>query len=380
MESLGLLQQRALAALKNAFVADALAMPVHWYYNPMDITRQFPGGISQFEAAPEFHPSSIMSLHSTRQGGRRLGKSAIRKREIVGDVILKGRRQFWGQNNRHYHHGMQAGQNTLNAHCARVLMRTLNANAGCYDRDRFVTDYIDFMTADPPRHPDTYAESYHRGFFANLEAGKSAVQCGAVTHDTASIGGLVTISPLLFSERLQGVSLETIQQHCDQHLTLTHPDQSLAAICQSYVTLLDNLSGCHGLSEAREILSACARTSVGIDLPGIAAKSRSDLDVIGGRFSPACYISGSWPGVLYLAYRYLDDARSGLVANTNLGGDNVHRGFVLGTILGAATGESLDDLYLQLIDHSALDTELNELLVISSESRGNPQGAVQSSG
>lgn len=43
---------RAAAALKSAFVGDALAMPVHWYYNPMDIFRQFPGGITQFEAAP----------------------------------------------------------------------------------------------------------------------------------------------------------------------------------------------------------------------------------------------------------------------------------------------------------------------------------------
>ncbi|MEC7604948.1 MAG: ADP-ribosylglycohydrolase family protein, partial [Pseudomonadota bacterium] len=36
-------KQRAAASLKSAFVGDALAMPVHWYYNPMDIYRQFPG-------------------------------------------------------------------------------------------------------------------------------------------------------------------------------------------------------------------------------------------------------------------------------------------------------------------------------------------------
>ena len=63
---------RAAAALKSAFVGDALAMPVHWYYNPMDIFRQFPGGITQFEAAPDYHPSSIMSLHSTRKGAEAL--------------------------------------------------------------------------------------------------------------------------------------------------------------------------------------------------------------------------------------------------------------------------------------------------------------------
>ena len=362
MQNFELLQQRAIAALKNAFVADALAMPVHWFYNPMDIIRQFPGGIKQFEAAPAFHPSSIMSLHSTRQGGRRLSQSGNARREIVGDVILKGRQKFWGKSNRHYHHGMQAGENTLNAHCARVLLRTLVASGGCYEKDRFLSDYIEFMTADTPRHPDTYAESYHRGFFANLEDGKSPELCGAVTHDTASIGGLVTIAPLVFSERLQGGSLETIQEHCLQHLTLTHPDQSLAAVCQSYVALLDDLSRCCDLTEARDLLSACAKNSVGINLAEINAKSRSDLDVIGGRFSPACYISGSWPGVQFLAYRYLENPLQGLIANSNLGGDNVHRGFVLGTILGAATGEALDSLFSQLTETEALATELDSLL------------------
>jgi ADP-ribosylglycohydrolase len=363
------LRQGALAALKNAFVADALAMPVHWFYNPMDILRQFPGGIEQFESAPEFHPSSIMSLHSTSQGGRRRAQGTGSGREIVGDVILKGKRQLWGISNRHYHHGMGAGENTLNAHCARVVMRALAANAGRYDKDRFLADYIEFMTADPPRHPDTYAESYHRGFFANLEAGKPADQCGAVTHDTASIGGLVTIAPLVFAERLRATPLAAVQEQCLQHLLLTHPDRSLATICHGYVALLDNLGCCEELTEARAILADCAKASVGIDLPKIAATSRSDLDVIGGRFSPACYISDSWPGVLYLAYRYLEDPLQGLLANANLGGDNVHRGFILGTILGAATGEALEGLFDQLVDHEALRGEFSALLEDHKSSR-----------
>ncbi|MBT8146163.1 MAG: ADP-ribosylglycohydrolase family protein, partial [Gammaproteobacteria bacterium] len=315
MQSLEPVRQRALAALKNAFVADALAMPVHWYYNPMDIVREFPDGITRFEAAPAFHPSSIMSLHSTRQGGRQHAQGAGAKREIVGDVILKGKRQHWGQSNRHYHHGMEAGQNTLNAHCARVLIRALAVNAGRYDKDRFIADYIDFMTADSPRHPDTYAESYHRGFFANLEQGKPAHQCGAVTHDTASIGGLVTIAPLVFSESLQGIPLKTVQEHCVEHLMLTHPDKSLAAVCRSYVSLLDDLSNSHDFSEARELLADCVRSSMGINLPALVKSSRCVFDVIGGRFSPACFISGSWPAVLYLGYRYLENPRQGLTAN-----------------------------------------------------------------
>ena len=63
------------------------------------------------------------------------------------------------------------------------------------------------------------------------------------------------------------------------------------------------------------------------------------FDVIGGRLSPACYIDQSFPVVLYLATRYPDDFEAALIANTNAGGDNSHRGAVLGAILGAALGD-----------------------------------------
>lgn len=180
---------RVANALKTQFIADALAMPVHWYYQPLEIERAFPGGIQQFEAAPEFHPSSIMSLHSKHKGGRQTSDSASKAAiEVVGDIILKDKAQFWDTPNMHYHQGMQAGENTLNAHCARVLMRVLASTPDHYDRQAFVNAYIEFMTVQPPAHPDTYAESYHRGFFANFAQGRNPVKCAMKTHDTASIG------------------------------------------------------------------------------------------------------------------------------------------------------------------------------------------------
>lgn len=39
--------------------------------------------------------------------------------------------------------------------------------------------------------------------------------------------------------------------------------------------------------------------------------------------------------MLFLAVKYCDNLEAGLIANTNLGGDNVHRGTVLGALLGA---------------------------------------------
>lgn len=357
-------KQRARVALASLFVGDALAMPVHWYYNPADIERAFPGGIQKLEAAPAFHPTSIMSLHSTRQGGRsgREGQRNAKDPEVVGEVILKGRRHLWNQANRHYHHGMQAGDNTLNAHCARVLMRSLIAHNGCYDPDRYLAAYIEFMTADPPRHNDTYAESCHRGFFANLAAGKPPRQCGAVTHDTPSMGGLVSLGPLAIHQFLQGQEIRQVWATCRQHLSLTHPDEVLDRIAEGYVALIGGLLNRQPEEDPKPLLLTAARMTLDLDLANLAGRAHCDRDVVGGRFSTACYIADSWPSVLYLAYRYLDNPKTALVANTNLGGDNVHRGAVLGAIVSLACGRTVDEWFDQLYESQAIASEIAALL------------------
>jgi len=358
--------QRASAALASLFVGDSLAMPVHWYYDTADIERAFPGGIKKLEAAPAFHPSSIMSLHSTRRGGRSgrdLGQS--NSPEIIGTVILKGRQHLWGQANRHYHDGMQAGDNTLNAHCSRVLMRSIIESNGRYSRDHFLQSYIEFMTADPPRHRDTYAESYHRGFFANLVAGKPPHQCGARTHDTPSMGGLVTIGPLAMSGLLHGDTLTTVQATCREHLFLTHPDEALGRICDGYVALVAALLlRKAGESPDRHLLEA-AQTTMGIDLAGMVQRARTDRDIVGGRYSTACYISDSWPCLLYLAFKYRKDLKAALLANTNLGGENAHRGAVLGGIVSLSCDSTLDDWFGQLVDYQTIQSEIAALLSLS---------------
>jgi ADP-ribosylglycohydrolase len=39
------------------------------------------------------------------------------------------------------------------------------------------------------------------------------------------------------------------------------------------------------------------------------------------------------------AHRYADDFAAGVLANANVGGENCHRGAVVGALLGAAAGE-----------------------------------------
>lgn len=86
---------------------------------------------------------------------------------------------------------------TLPAAC-RVVMRGISGNGGRYSRERFLEDYVTFMTT-PGSHNDTYAESFHRDFFANFAKGTAPENCskGTEGHNTASIGGFVVRAALL---------------------------------------------------------------------------------------------------------------------------------------------------------------------------------------
>jgi ADP-ribosylglycohydrolase len=59
---------------------------------------------------------------------------------------------------------------------------------------------------------------------------------------------------------------------------------------------------------------------------------------------------------LYLAWKYADDFEAGLISNTHLGGDNCHRGMVMGAMIGAALGkEGIPGPWIQeLKAHQAL--------------------------
>ncbi len=352
---------RATAALHNLFIGDALAMPVHWYYRVSDIDEAFPNGIKTFEAPPTFHPSSIMSLHSTSGGGRK-GASGQNQTSIVGDVILKGKAQYWDRPNVHYHQGMHAGDNTLNAHCALTLIDVMNAAGGHYDRDGFLRAYIQLMMADDSAHPDTYAESYHRGFFANLAKGSPPDQCATVTHDTPSIGGLVTIAPLAIGERLRGTSLVDTLELCREHLALTHPDDFLAEVCDAYVQLIDGLLFREDDSQVRELLLSAGRGVSRRDLTKLVEGSRTEREVIGKVLSPACYISDAWPAVLYLACKHQQDPLRALQVNAEVGGDNVHRGSVLGVLLGLIQGDAAGSLFDQLTKQTSISPAIEQLV------------------
>ncbi len=294
--------------------------------------------------------------------------------------------------NTHYHAGMKAGENTLNALLARVTARAalglpplagpppesalpvgpvpavaLAAGAP-YSADHFLAAYVAFMTT-PGTHNDTYAETHVRQFFGNLQRGRTPAECADNDgHNTDSAGGLVSlpVPALLAAARAlgeaaargdaaasaAGAATAAAAAAAKAHLRSTHKSPRLEVFAGVYAGALAAVLGAPagGAAGALRAAAAAACAAQGVDLARLLATAdagaaaaggaagEGDAAVVGGALSPACYIADSLPALLFLAARYADAPAAALLANTNVGGENCHRGAALGALVGAAHG------------------------------------------
>jgi ADP-ribosylglycohydrolase len=150
------------------------------------------------------------------------------------------------------------------------------------------------------------------------------------------------------------------------HLRLTHRSKKLERYAQALGKLLPQLLEA-APSQIRPLVCSTAE-SLGFPAARVVEQverdNRSDLEVIGNLLSPACYIDQSFPSVLYLAARYSNDFEAALIANANVGGDNCHRGAVLGALLGAALGfQSIPPRWISgLRDRAELEVEIDSFV------------------
>lgn len=300
-------------ALSGALVADALAMPVHWYYDREALRRDY-GEMDRFLPPRNPHPDSIL--------WRSRYEAANPRGEILHDQA-----RYWGRHGVHYHQLLAAGENTLNFQLARLLHAQV-AREGRYDPDRWIATYLEFML-NPGRHRDTYVEECHRGFFTNLARGVAPRRCGI---EDGHIGGLASV-PALFAA-LAGTEKSALRQAVAEHVALTHRHETVLRAADSLVRLLI------AVRDGEPPRAAIERLAAAWVAPRDLAKweNRSDLEVIGRRLSPACYIAEAFPAALYLTWKHAGSFEAGIQANACVGGDNCHRGAVVGGLLGLARG------------------------------------------
>ena len=83
-----------------------------------------------------------------------------------------------------------------------------------------------------------------------------------------------------------------------------------------------------------------------LPIPGVSVRllekweSMDDRVVVGDTLSTACYLPESFVAALHFVWKYHDDFSMAILANAKSGGDNCHRGVVVGSIVAMQTGIS----------------------------------------
>ena len=307
---MGINEKRKRGCLWGAFLGDALAMPVHWYYDRAALVRDY-GRVTELVAPKNPHADSI------------LWRSSYVAPNAKGE-ILHEQAKYWGQRGVHYHQFLAAGENTLNMQLALVLRESLRACGG-YDRADYLRRYVEFMTT-PGRHRDTYLEECHRNFFTRYARGKKPEDCGS---DDIHIGGLAHVPVLAacYAED-EAAALAAVQEH----VRVTHRGVLVETAARDLTKMLVAILG------GAEVRASIEEYGTGwVGRKKLEAWLRkTDEEVVGRILSPACYLEDAFPAALYLAWKYADDLEGALVANANLGGDNCHRGIVVGALVGAS--------------------------------------------
>ncbi|GDX94358.1 hypothetical protein LBMAG47_00210 [Planctomycetia bacterium] len=321
----------SLQAFLGSLVADAVAMPVHWYYDTAALDRDYshladPAVPPTYLAPRSPHPDSI------------LWRSSYTPPTPEAD-ILREQAQYWGRRGIHYHQFLAAGDNTLNYRLAVELFALLRRDRE-YDPERWLERYVAFMT-EPGRHRDTYVEEYHRHFFTNLGSGRKPISCGV---RDVHIGGLATVPAIVAG---LGPRHPDIRRIVRLHVSLTHRDDDVLAAADALARILVRLTRPDrpdGPRDLRETIieeagdwASAAKLADWDRRAGRGPATCPDRAVVGTVLSPACYIDDAFPAALYLAARHAGDFAAGIRANALCGGDNCHRAAVVGSLLAAVS-------------------------------------------
>ncbi|MEE8107442.1 MAG: ADP-ribosylglycohydrolase family protein [Planctomycetota bacterium] len=399
-------ERRIRNALWGLFIGDALAMPAHWYYKVDNIKRDFDGGVTGYADPPNPHPESFMVGMAYRpdvEAAKRLRRPfdilhehARFYQTTYGDLAIE-RTEHEGEHGNavptledryHYHHGLVAGENTVAAHLARVLIRGVAAD-GRYEPDTFVAGFIEHLTTSG-RNRDPYTEIYIRRWFENYSLGWPEHACAEQQRNVWSIGshgGMIRpmLVSLLSDSAYQGLGFAVEHQH------LTHRSENVAAALGIAVPLLHELAG--GADPLENIHSAIEDVRVprvtGAQLSELYRSHRGpgniphdemwnlhtdlvDEPVEAERFASACYPEQGLPLMLALARDHEADFTATLLASVNTGGDNVHRTAVLGMLMGAACDEIPEELVAGLTATDGVRAEIEAFVAIATAPPSHP--------
>jgi ADP-ribosylglycohydrolase len=275
-----------------SLLADALALPAHWNYDPAAIEARW-GRVTDLQAPP------AGSYHAAQPRG--------------------------GQT----HYGVQA----------LLLLEFLAARGGRFEAAPWLEVWRRYWASAT----DSYVDGATRQTLANLEGGADPLAAGSPSSDwggAARIAGLVAATLAApEAEALAAVMAQT---------SLTHRDPAVVEGAAFWTRAVRAVAGGAPVPEA---LAAAAAA----DYAALPAKNwldrangvaeRGAVEAV-ATLGAACGIGGALPSTLAIALAHAEDLEGALIANVMAGGDSAARGLALGMLLGAAPGAVLPDRWL----------------------------------
>jgi hypothetical protein len=252
---------RLRGALVGMFIGDALAVPAHWYYNRDELVDDY-GELRGYTQVRETMPGSFLvrMTYDAAPGSR-------------ADILHSEGQKYGAGKRWHFHPGLRPGDNTLNLHLVRVLLRSVAADGGLADADRFMAQYEEFMLT-PGSHTDSWADNCLKMSFQRYADAGEAKPLRACAIDEAMVWNVNNTSPYLRSLPLaallmarrglsEGAAAEEVKQH--EHLThITHTlDRYRPQLIELFVALLQRADDGNGddaaSATAASVLSAAAQ-------------------------------------------------------------------------------------------------------------------------
>ena len=275
------MNDNAKAMVLASFVADALALGVHWVYNTNVIDKKW-GRVEEYikPERPTFHPS-----------------------KDIGDFT-------------HY------GDQTL------LLLNSVAADSGF--------NIIDF--ADKWRQFSKSYEGYIDGAtkatLENIKAGKQPTGAGSDSDDFA---GAARIAPLVYNYR---DDITKLMDSARAQAAVTHNHQEVIDTAAFFGSVAINvLKGKRPLNAIQLTLQERFNrepysTWVEDGIKSAEKDTRQAMLDLG----QMCEIQAAFPCVIHLIAKYEDNLKEGLVENAMAGGDSAGRGLTVGMVLGAHLG------------------------------------------
>lgn len=297
------MRDKAEAMVQYSFVADSLALGVHWIYDTIQLAAEH-GRIEDF-LSPKKNP---------------------------------------------YHANKEKGGFTHYGDQALILLESVSACNGFDLLDfsrRWQTLFKDY---------DGYLDGATKGTLENFAKGKGPEHSGSPSSDLA---GAARISPLFLCCR---DNLDQLITAARSQTEMTHGDPLTVDSAEFFARVAwKTLRGIAPSVAVVEVVEERFSDSLIAEWTekGLASKSEESVSAI-LRFGQSCHTSEAFPGVIHLVARYEDELTEALIQAVMAGGDNAARGMMVGMVLGAHLGK--EQLPVQWVEGLEKASEIKHLM------------------